>query len=250
MRGFFNFFAEPLFFDLDLSRSYFDNGKIMVSIPGKRGVYHMVNDDQVWKNFADEYDLSAEQLELFKRYYQLLVEWSERFNLTTITGLQEVVNYHFKDSLMVGSFLDLSTCSMLADIGTGAGLPGIPLKIKYPSLSVVLVEVTLKKVRFLEHVIENLGLMNIQVCPIDWRTFLRTTKYPVDVVCARASLRPDELIRMFSEASPYKDARLIYWASDTWKLGEKEQNFFVKHESYTVGEKARKYVFFTASGDI
>ena len=205
---------------------------------------HKNKESVLWQDFADRCKLSHEQVEQFKRYYQLIVEYNKRFNLTAITDLQEVLLYHFEDSIKLDNFIDLSSCSMLSDVGTGAGLPGIPLKILNPELPVMLVEVSEKKVDFLRLVIEQLGLSDIEVCSLDWRTFLRQTNYPVDVVCARASLRPDELTRMFKPSSSYKNARLVYWASAEWEIDEKEKLFFDREESYTVGQKNRRYIFF------
>ena len=198
----------------------------------------------LWQNFAAQYKLSPEQLQQFEKYYELLISWNQNINLTAITEESDVIAYHFEDSLQLSNFYDMASCSMIADIGTGAGLPGIPLKIMFPHLSVVLVEVVQKKVTFLREVIKELGLTNIEVCDFDWRNFLRKTEHPVDLVCARASLRPDELIHMFKPSSPYRNAQLVYWASTDYEVGEKEQPFFVRADSYAVGAKKRNYCFF------
>lgn len=203
----------------------------------------MVVDKNVWELFGQRYGLSVLQLKQFVEYSSLLIEWNKRINLTAITDETDIIAYHFEDSLKLADFYDFSHCSIMADIGTGAGFPGIPLKIMFPHLSVVLVEVVQKKVSFLEMVIKELGLSDIQVCPLDWRTFLRQTNFPVQLVCARASLRPDELIRMFQSSSPYRNAQLVYWASQDHVLGAKEQSFLLKKCDYVVGKRHRIYIF-------
>ena len=201
-------------------------------------------DMQLWAEFVQQHKLTDKQAEQFKLYYQLLITSNELFNLTTITELRPVLAYHFTDSLMLGKFVDMSTISMIGDVGTGAGFPGIPLKIKYPELSVILIEVTYKKVQFLEKVIQELGLTGIEVCSLDWRTFLRNTNYPIELFCARASLQPEELVRVFKSVSPYKQAQLVYWASEEWLIDDKSKPFFAKEEQYQVKHKKRKLIFF------
>lgn len=199
-----------------------------------------------WADFAQDHDLTTEQLTQFKRYYDLLVEWNQRINLTAITAEQEVIDYHFSDSLLVERYVHFSSSRGVVDVGTGGGFPGIPLKIKYPELPVYLVEVTAKKCMFLDLVIKELGLKEIEVVQLDWRNFLRKTSYQIDTICARASLRPDELLHAFKPSSHYRDAVVVYWASSEWEVGQRERSFFLKEELYIVGSKRRKYVFFSA----
>ena len=106
--------------------------------------------------------LSQEQLDQFIQYYELLIEWNKIMNLTGITEFHEVIQKHFLDSLaLVKAFPDLSTQTLL-DLGTGAGFPGIPLKIAFPQLRIVLMDSLNKRIRFLDTVIEELGLTDIQ----------------------------------------------------------------------------------------
>ncbi len=198
----------------------------------------------LWGAFAKEAELTETQLHAFQTYHGLLIKWNKKHNLTAITDLEEVINYHFLDSLLLGKFYDFNAIKMFADIGSGAGFPALPLKIKYPHLSVVLVEVTEKKCEFLKLVINTLGLEGVEVVSLDWRTFLRKTAYSLDLVCARASLKPEELFHMFKGSSPYRAATLVYWAANNWSPIEREKKFVLKEELYRVGEKRRKYVFF------
>lgn len=106
--------------------------------------------------------LSTEQLQQFTDYYDLLIEWNLFMNLTGITDFDEVLKKHFEDSLAIVKVISISEYQSVIDIGTGAGFPGIPLKIAFPHLNVVLLDSLGKRVKFLNHVIEKLGLKNIE----------------------------------------------------------------------------------------
>jgi 16S rRNA (guanine527-N7)-methyltransferase len=105
--------------------------------------------------------LSEEQLEQFLTYYEMLVEKNKVMNLTAITEFDEVIEKHFLDSLSLIRVMDLNRKLSVIDLGTGAGFPGIPLKIAFPELEVTLVDSLNKRVLFLKDVIAELGLKNI-----------------------------------------------------------------------------------------
>ena len=110
--------------------------------------------------------LSPKQLEQFDTYYQELVDWNQRLNLTTVTDYEEVQIRHFLDSLTVTLALrqQIGDGSFhLIDVGTGAGLPGIPLKILLPDIELVLLDSTAKKADFLRHLRHKLGLDNVEI---------------------------------------------------------------------------------------
>ena len=106
--------------------------------------------------------LSDEQLELFQKYYELLIETNKVMNLTAITEYEDEIEKHFIDSILLGTIMDLTGRKRLIDVGTGAGFPGIPLKIVYPELDVTLLDSLNKRVGFLNHVIEELRLTEIE----------------------------------------------------------------------------------------
>nr|WP_139990847.1 16S rRNA (guanine(527)-N(7))-methyltransferase RsmG [Paenibacillus paridis] len=102
--------------------------------------------------------LSPVQLEQFEQYYRLLVEWNEKMNLTGITERDAVYEKHFYDSVSLSFYTDLKSVRKLADIGSGAGFPSIPLKICFPHLQVMIVDSLNKRIQFLTHLTEQLGL--------------------------------------------------------------------------------------------
>lgn len=110
---------------------------------------------------ALDIELNENQLSQFMDYYELLVEWNKVMNLTSITELTQVIQKHFVDSLSIVKVCK-PTKERILDLGTGAGFPGIPLKIVFPQLDIVLLDSLKKRLNFLDEVINKLKLQNIR----------------------------------------------------------------------------------------
>jgi len=203
----------------------------------------------IWRAFLQEFKLTPEQANQFAQYLIMLKESNELFNLTAITAPADIIAQHFQDSLVISKFIDFTRIKMIADVGTGAGFPGLPLKILFPELEVVLIEVTQKKIDFLHEVIERLQIKKCRNFDMDWRTILRKTNEPIDLFVSRASLHTDELMRVFKPGCVYKKSRVVYWASKDWHISPIEQPFFEKEEAYTIQNKHRRLIFFAAPFD-
>lgn len=107
--------------------------------------------------------LPEEDKKGFEKYFHLLREWNERTNLTAITDPEGIVLKHFIDSLTCLPHMDRESPVKAIDVGTGAGFPGVPLKLAVPRMELTLVESNNKKVKFLEALVEELGLKGVQV---------------------------------------------------------------------------------------
>jgi 16S rRNA (guanine527-N7)-methyltransferase len=108
-------------------------------------------------------ELSNRQLDLFAMYEKVLLEWNEKFNLTAIRDVEGVRSKHFLDSLTCLPLLQSLPCRRLVDVGTGAGFPGVPLKIALPQIQLTLVESVGKKADFCRLLVQTLGLEGVQV---------------------------------------------------------------------------------------
>ena len=138
--------------------------------------------------------LTNEQLEQLDKYYKLLIKWNEKINLTRITREEDVYLKHFYDSLTLSKMIDLNKELTICDIGTGAGFPGLVLKIVFPNLTVTLVDSLLKRIKFLNIVINELNLTNIETIHSRAEDFSKLNKNKYDIVTCRAVSRLNNLI--------------------------------------------------------
>lgn len=131
-------------------------------------------------------DVTSEKLDLLERYYNLLIEWNKKINLTAIIEKKEVYLKHFYDSLTVCKVIDLNTVQSLCDIGTGAGFPGLVLKIFFPHLKLYLLDSLAKRIKFLDFVVNELNLDDVYTIHARAEEYGLINREKFDVVIARA----------------------------------------------------------------
>ena len=130
-------------------------------------------------------------LQKLEKFYQLLIELNKKINLTRITNKEEVYLKHFYDSLTIVKEVDLTKVNTLCDVGTGAGFPGIVLKIFYPNLKITLIDSLLKRVKYLNEIIKELDLKDIVAIHTRGEDYHET----FDIVTARAVANIEKLLK-------------------------------------------------------
>lgn len=131
-------------------------------------------------------NLDENQLTQLEEFYELLIGWNEKINLTTITDKEEVYLKHFYDSLTLVKSINLDQEIYLCDVGSGAGFPGIVLKICFPKLKIVLIEALQKRVNYLNDVIQKLKLKDIVAIHTRMEDFSKLNEEKFDIITARA----------------------------------------------------------------
>ena len=151
-----------------------------------------MNPDQFKTLLAEQGIILNEwQLEQYDIYYQTLVEWNEKMNLTAITDKEDVYLKHFYDSVSAGFYFDFNRQLTICDVGAGAGFPSIPLKIAFPELNVTIVDSLNKRITFLEHLAKVLKLENMRFIHDRAETFGQNPAHreKYEIVMARAVAR-------------------------------------------------------------
>jgi len=131
-------------------------------------------------------NITDKELDLLDKYYHLLINWNDKINLTTITKEEDVYLKHFYDSLTLIKEIDFSKNIYLCDVGSGAGLPGIIIKIFFPNIKVKLIDSLQKRVNYLNEVIKELGLKDIDAEHFRMEDYSKLHEEEFDYITARA----------------------------------------------------------------
>ena len=131
-------------------------------------------------------DIDDKKMEMLEKYYDLLIGWNEKINLTAITKKEDVYLKHFYDSLTIVKVIDLNKENTFCDIGSGAGFPGLVIKIFFPHLKITLIDSLNKRINFLNEVIKELNLANIEAIHARAEEYALSNREKFDVVTARA----------------------------------------------------------------
>lgn len=151
-----------------------------------------MNEQQFFEALKEKgIELNEEQITQFKTYFELLVEWNEKMNLTAITDAPGVYLKHFYDSICAAFYFDFTKVKTVCDVGAGAGFPSLPIKICFPHLHVTIVDSLNKRITFLNHLSEKLSLTNVEFVHARAEEFGQNEQYRAtfDVVTARAVAR-------------------------------------------------------------
>ncbi len=201
-------------------------------------------EQRLFKKLQDNFKLTDYQIEQMSHYAKFLLQENKKINLTGHKDLPQVVSALFADALWASKFVDFNKLNSICDVGTGAGFPGLAIKIAFPHLKVFLIELTAKRVDFLERVVQMFALQNVEIVSLDWRTFNRKTRFDIDLFLSKAAFGDLEICRMFRSNCNYQDKRLIYWASSAWESSKFTMEFVGASFVYKNGSKSLKLVEF------
>jgi 16S rRNA (guanine527-N7)-methyltransferase len=166
--------------------------------------------------------LKSDQVAMVREYIQLLWKWNKSISLTTVTDPDEILSRHFGESMFAAKVRPVENCR-LADVGSGAGFPGLALKILIPSVKLVLIESNKKKCAFLSEVVRTLGLKDVEILPERFEQ-IRPETLPLDLVSARALGEFKELLP-WSASAIVPGGNLLLWlgSEDTTRIASNQK---------------------------
>lgn len=167
--------------------------------------------------------ITNKQLEQLNEYYKALVEWNKKINLTSITDEKDVYLKHFYDSLTLFKEYDLTKDISLCDVGTGAGFPGIVLKIVFPNLKITLVDSLQKRLNFLDYVIKLLGLKDVELVHERMEYYSKQNEEKFDIITSRAVAKVKILVEISFKALKISGHLILMKASFEEELSDAEK---------------------------
>lgn len=203
------------------------------------------------KNLGINY--TSKELDLLEKYYDFLVEYNAHTNLTTIIEKEDVYNKHFYDSLMITQVVDLTKINNVLDIGSGAGFPGVVLKIFFPNIKLTLLDSNNKKTKFLTELIEKLGLKDVSIINDRAENYMKNNLNSYDICVSRAVAYVD-IISSLSTPFIKLDGKVLLMKGDfsseelILKKYMKELNIkqFSEYE-YQLNNQSRKIIIISKS---
>lgn len=199
-----------------------------------------INDQQVCEALSP-YDFfpDSDQIAKIREYILLLVRWNRTVNLTSITNPNEIVGRHFGESMYASRLLPVENCR-LADIGTGAGFPGLAIKIACPDIQLTLIESNKKKCAFLSEVIRNLELPDVDVRPERFEQ-IRPATIQEDVVTSRAVGDFKNLLR-WSAGALARRGHLVLWIGSEDSTRVASSPGWVWQPTIRIPDSQRRYI--------
>jgi 16S rRNA (guanine527-N7)-methyltransferase len=179
---------------------------------------YSLTEDQILSTLSPfQISLSNDQISKIREYLRLLLKWNQSVSLTSVVDPVEILSRHFGESMFVSCLISVENCR-LADLGAGAGFPGLALKIACPNLRLTLIESNKKKCAFLSEVVRSLELKDVQVLPLRFEETRVATDF-ADIIAARALGRFPDVLRWVKGALARR-GHVILWlgAQDTTKL--------------------------------
>jgi len=179
---------------------------------------YSLTEDQILSTLSPfQISPSNDQISKIREYLRLLLKWNQSVNLTSVVDPVEILSRHFGESMFVSCLISVENCR-LADLGAGAGFPGLALKIACPNLRLTLIESNKKKCAFLSEVVRSLELKDVQVLPLRFEETRVATDF-ADIIAARALGQFPDVLRWVKGALARR-GHVILWlgAQDTTKL--------------------------------